>query len=66
MSINKLKIEDLIDNDELEEIMFANSEEVCGWYMGDYYENPTRIFNPQIKELVEQFKKLRRFYIENS
>jgi hypothetical protein len=55
---HQLKKEDIIDNDELEDILFANSEEVCGWYMGDYYEEPTRIVNPQMKALIEQFKFL--------
>lgn len=58
--------EDLISNQELEEILHSNSEEVFGLFMGEYYETPTRIYNPQIKELVEQFKHLKDFYLQKS
>ncbi|GIP55317.1 hypothetical protein [Paenibacillus vini] len=59
-------IDNFFTDEDLEDLLIEYSLEVCGLYMGDIYNEPTRIVNPQIKKLIDEFKLLKMYYMERS
>lgn len=54
-------LDDLLTDAELDEILAYNKIEVCGWYMGDFYEKPTMVVaDIQIGRLVQEHRYFKR------
>ncbi|OAS13734.1 hypothetical protein [Paenibacillus oryzisoli] len=56
--------DELYTNDELDELLFEHSEEVCGFHGGNQYEQPTRIYDWRMEKLIREYKALKQFYLE--
>lgn len=56
---------ELFDDEELEELRLLDSINVCGLYMGDFYEEETTITNWKVEKLINEYKELKAFYLSH-